>query len=392
MKHKINSLILTVAVGVAVTFSGAYGAEIRADGSFFQEMEIKLPEVEPLQTNPSSKPARTYWFHSDQINSTSMITDKTGRVVSRMEYAPYGESLASGENVTNRKYTGQIEDAGTGLMYYNARYYDPFICRFISPDSEIPDMENTQSFNRYMYVAGNPIKYNDPTGHKWNPFKGLKRFWRNEIKDTAIGHFLTNEVGGAFKSMKKGLKRFFKHNREILGTVYGAGLLGPLGAVIGYHIGSKGGIVYLWNEHKWFRTVVRVTMTLAAVTAVAFGAGMAAFAASIYIGAGITSVTGLSLLGISLSLATGITAGAAIGAGIGGFVGSVMNSQFINNLYNGSKWQLSMSTYISLGVVVGIPSGFYGGLGGVGITAYKSFMQWSNYFYKKYKLRYLFGV
>jgi RHS repeat-associated protein len=52
-----------------------------------------------------------------------------------------------------------------GLYYYNARYYAPYINRFISADTIIPDPTNPQSFNRYSYVLNNPLRFVDPTGH-----------------------------------------------------------------------------------------------------------------------------------------------------------------------------------------------------------------------------------
>jgi RHS repeat-associated protein len=55
-------------------------------------------------------------------------------------------------------------DSGTGLYYYGARYYDPSLGRFISPDVVVPTFENPQSFNRYSYVKNNPFKYTDPSG------------------------------------------------------------------------------------------------------------------------------------------------------------------------------------------------------------------------------------
>jgi hypothetical protein len=51
------------------------------------------------------------------------------------------------------------------LYYYGARYYDPAIGRYISPDTFVQDFTNTQSFNRYTYVYNNPLKYTDPSGH-----------------------------------------------------------------------------------------------------------------------------------------------------------------------------------------------------------------------------------
>jgi RHS repeat-associated protein len=64
---------------------------------------------------------------------------------------------------TDRLFTGQRLD-DTGLYYYGARYYDPQIGRFISPDTLVHNFANPQSFNRYSYCLNNPLKYIDPTG------------------------------------------------------------------------------------------------------------------------------------------------------------------------------------------------------------------------------------
>ena len=52
-----------------------------------------------------------------------------------------------------------------GLMDYKARFYSPYLNRFIQPDSLIPNIGNPQNFNRYSYVLNRPINNNDPTGH-----------------------------------------------------------------------------------------------------------------------------------------------------------------------------------------------------------------------------------
>ena len=50
-------------------------------------------------------------------------------------------------------------------MDYNARYYNPRIGRFISPDSIVPEPTSSGGFNRYRYARNNPLKYMDPSGH-----------------------------------------------------------------------------------------------------------------------------------------------------------------------------------------------------------------------------------
>jgi len=42
-------------------------------------------------------------------------------------------------------YTGKELDAGTGLMYYGARYYDPALGRFIQPDTIVPEPGNPRT-------------------------------------------------------------------------------------------------------------------------------------------------------------------------------------------------------------------------------------------------------
>lgn len=76
---------------------------------------------------------------------------------------------------TDKKFTGQRLDS-TGLYYYGARYYDPGIWRFISPDTVGPDPKNPQALNRYSYCLNNPLKYNDPSGH-WVEFTDAADAW-----------------------------------------------------------------------------------------------------------------------------------------------------------------------------------------------------------------------
>jgi RHS repeat-associated protein len=52
-----------------------------------------------------------------------------------------------------------------GLMFYGARWYDPYLNRFTSPDSIIPDNNTPLDWDRYQYTRSNPLIYTDPGGH-----------------------------------------------------------------------------------------------------------------------------------------------------------------------------------------------------------------------------------
>jgi hypothetical protein len=54
-------------------------------------------------------------------------------------------------------------------MDYKARFYSPYINRFLQPDTIIPDLSNPQSWDRYSYVTNRPVNFSDPTGHRCAP-------------------------------------------------------------------------------------------------------------------------------------------------------------------------------------------------------------------------------
>jgi RHS repeat-associated protein len=108
-----------------------------------------------------------YFLHSDHLGSTSLTTDITGTVVAQTRYLPYGEERwITGTVVTDFTFTGQRAEAGFRLMDYNARYYDPWLGRFISADTVVPEPGNPQALNRYSYVLNRPLQGGDPTGHQ----------------------------------------------------------------------------------------------------------------------------------------------------------------------------------------------------------------------------------
>jgi len=110
-----------------------------------------------------------YWLLTDHLGGTAYTVSGTTRT-GDLRYRPFGVTrFASGTTPTSYRFTGQREEAALGLYYYNARWYDPALGHFLSPDSIMPEPGNALDYHRYAYVRFNPLKYTDPSGHRPKP-------------------------------------------------------------------------------------------------------------------------------------------------------------------------------------------------------------------------------
>jgi RHS repeat-associated protein len=106
-----------------------------------------------------------YWLLSDHLGSTAVTLSGTTEA-GEVRYRAFGATrFTSGTTPTSYRFTGQREEAALGLYFYNARWYDPVLGHFLSPDTLVPDPGNALDYHRYAYVRFNPLKYTDPTGH-----------------------------------------------------------------------------------------------------------------------------------------------------------------------------------------------------------------------------------
>ncbi len=109
-----------------------------------------------------------YYYHPDELGSTSLITNQNGNVVENTFYSPYGELLGGGIKEEFKLYTNYFKDFRCEY-YAGARYYSPCLGIFIQPDTIIPKVYDPQSLNRYSYTLNNPYKYTDPSGKFFQP-------------------------------------------------------------------------------------------------------------------------------------------------------------------------------------------------------------------------------
>jgi RHS repeat-associated protein len=93
----------------------------------------------------------------DHLGSVRQLVGSDSQVALAQSYDPFGVPFeTSGSGESDFGYTGEWWNSEAALLYLRARYYEPYLNRFISPDTIIPDFENPQSLNRYSYVVNNP--------------------------------------------------------------------------------------------------------------------------------------------------------------------------------------------------------------------------------------------
>jgi RHS repeat-associated protein len=111
-----------------------------------------------------TKPAVKYQL-GDHLGSSNVVIDKVGNLINREEYMPYGETSFGSFARKRYRFTGKERDEESGLYYHGARYYAPWLARWVSCDPDSSTFDN----NLYTFVNNNPIKFIDPEGLSSEP-------------------------------------------------------------------------------------------------------------------------------------------------------------------------------------------------------------------------------
>ncbi len=127
------------------------------------------PRIDEPLSMLTPKDGKVYGFHADGLGSIVAVTDEAGNVIERIEYAAFGlpyfsdvrgaTPVLSSSTFTQSPYafTGREWDDEIELYFYRARYYCPYLGRFIQPDP-------AEFHPNYVYANNNPVGNIDPSG------------------------------------------------------------------------------------------------------------------------------------------------------------------------------------------------------------------------------------
>ena len=137
-----------------------------------------------------------YYFINNAQGTPVLILDSTGGIKSKINLDEWGNvGMLQGPS-QEINFTGKKLDTATGLFYFNQRYYDPEIGRFLQEDPA------GQGLNPYRYCGNNPLMYTDPDGEWFFAFiiaamvEGAKAAALNTLTQVVTNGFNFQKING----------------------------------------------------------------------------------------------------------------------------------------------------------------------------------------------------
>jgi RHS repeat-associated protein len=170
---------------------------------------------------------------ANHLGSASLELDEVGKLISYEEYSPYGNTTyqvgrsAAEVSLKRYRFTGKERDEENGFTYHGARYYAPWLGRWISTDP----VGQTDGPNPYVYVADNPIRSIDMNGRWGQDMHFYGTYWTARLAGFSYAEALQVALGAQALDDIKG-------NRQVPGMEAPSA---KLGVVLGHW--SRGDIM-----------------------------------------------------------------------------------------------------------------------------------------------------
>ena len=181
--------------------AGTFSLERQTLHVMDDKSRIAMIETRTKGSDSSPVQLQRYQF-SNHLGSSTLELDDQTNIISYEEYHPFGTTAYQAINKTIKaaakryRYTGIERDEETGLEYHSARYYAPWLARWIKCDPKgIND-----GINDYIYCSNNPVVKMDQNGTQGTNWSTTQDPNGNPVYQST-GDQATTDLGKVGKTM-----------------------------------------------------------------------------------------------------------------------------------------------------------------------------------------------
>ncbi|MEJ7608186.1 MAG: RHS repeat-associated core domain-containing protein [Bryobacteraceae bacterium] len=142
------------------------GVTLERETLHVMDDQQRIALVETRVQDSDGPPAQIIRYQfGNHLGSASLELDRQAQVISYEEYFPYGSTSyqavrSQTETPKRYRYTGMERDEESGFSHHTARYYAPWLGRWINSDPA----GIAGGGNLFAYAFGNPVMLVDPLG------------------------------------------------------------------------------------------------------------------------------------------------------------------------------------------------------------------------------------